>query len=55
MTMDFAFLVPLLAMTTMLIVIVLALVSKKKVDQKRRDPNAPKSSLAADAPNTGAR
>lgn len=52
MTWDFGFLIPLLALTTLLIVGVYALWSKEKVEKRRRDPNAPKSTLAVDAPST---
>ena len=52
--MDMAWLVPLLAMITLLAVIVFALVSKKSVEKRRHDPNAPKSSLAPDSPGPGA-
>jgi hypothetical protein len=47
--MDFFFIVPLLALMTMLAVIVFALKSKHDVEQRKNDPNAPKSALAADA------
>jgi hypothetical protein len=49
--MDASFLVPLLALITLLAVAVFALVSKSRVEKRRHDPNAPKSSLAKDAPN----
>lgn len=45
-----AFLVPFLALVTLLIVLVLAMRSQKKTIERMRDPNAPKSTLAADAP-----
>jgi len=51
--MDFTFIVPLLAMITLLAVVVLALVSKRKVEQRRHDPNAPTSTLAKDGPQGG--
>lgn len=44
------FLVPFLALVTLLIVLVMAMRSQQKVIERMRDPNAPKSSLAADAP-----
>jgi len=53
--MDLVWLLPLLAMFTLLAVIIFALVSKKAVDERRRDPNAPKSSLAPDSPGPGVR
>ena len=45
------FLVPLLALITLLIVLVLAMRSQQKTIERMRDPNAPKSTLAADAPS----
>ena len=45
-----AFLVPFLALVTFLIVLVLAMRSQQKVLERKRDPNAPKSTLAADSP-----
>ena len=47
-----ALLVPLLALTTFLIVLVLAMRSQAKTRERMRDPNAPKSTLAADARST---
>ena len=52
--MDFGFLIPLLALVTLGIVAVLALRSKAKVEARRDDPNAPKSTLAVDAPSSRA-
>ncbi len=52
--MDLVWLLPLLAMFTMLCVAIFALVSKKKVEERRRGPNAPKSSLAPDSAGPGA-
>jgi hypothetical protein len=46
------FLVPLLALMTILAAIVFALVSKHRTEQRLEDPNAPKSRLAQDAPNS---
>jgi hypothetical protein len=48
--MDIGYLLGILTLTTMLAVIVFALVSKKKVEE-RRDSDAPKSRLAKDAPD----
>ena len=45
------FLVPLLALFTLLAVLVMAMRSQQKVLERKRDPNAPKSTLAADGPN----
>lgn len=45
------FIVPLLALMTMLAAIIFALVSKHRTEQKLDDPNAPKSTLAKDAQN----
>ena len=46
--MDWTFLVGLLALVTLLTFVVLALISKRKVEKRMDDPNAPKSTLAAD-------
>jgi hypothetical protein len=50
--MDFSFVVPLLALLTLLAVAVFALMSKKRVEERRHDPSAPKSTLAEDGPDT---
>ncbi len=50
--MDGSFLLPTLALVTLGIVIVLALVSKRRTDARHDDPNAPKSTLASDTPDT---
>ena len=50
--MDMAFIVPVLAMITLLTVLVFALVSKKRVEEKRHDPAAVKSTLAPEAPDS---
>ncbi len=49
--MDGSFLVPALALVTMGIVIVLAIISKRKTDARHDDPAAPKSTLAGDTPD----
>lgn len=41
-------LIPFLSLITMLAVLVFALVSKARVEDRRHDPNAPKSTLARD-------
>ena len=46
------FLVPLLALMTMLAFIVFALVSKRQTEEKLHDAKAEKSRLAEDAPNS---
>ncbi len=51
--MDVFALLPILVVVTLLAVVLFALFSKKKVEERRHDPDAPKSTLAADAPNTG--
>ena len=51
---DLFWLLPVLTMLTLLSVIVFALISKKKTEERRHDPNAPKSSLATDGPVPGA-
>ncbi|MGR3496920.1 hypothetical protein [Citreimonas sp.] len=53
--MDLAFFLPLLAMITLLAVVIFALFSKKKTEDRRHDPSAPKSHLAADAPSSDSR
>jgi hypothetical protein len=40
--------VPVLALLTLLAVAIFALISKSRVDHRRRDPNAPVSTLARD-------
>ncbi|WP_209427365.1 hypothetical protein [Pararhodobacter sp. SW119] len=52
--MDLVWLLPLLAMFTLLSVVVFALLSKKRVEERRHDPNSPKSSLAPDSAGAGA-
>lgn len=47
--MDFSFIVPLLALGTLLAVCVFAMVSAARTEQRRHDPNAPVSSLAKDS------
>ena len=49
--MDISFYLPLLTLVTLLAGVVFALVSKYRVEQRRADPEAPKSTLAADAPS----
>ncbi len=46
--MDYATIVPVLALLTLLAVAVFALVSKKRVEDRMDDPTVPKSSLAKD-------
>ena len=48
MTFDFAFLVPVLALTTMLVLIVAAMVSKKKTDNRIADDDTTPASFAKD-------
>ena len=48
--MEMTFIVPVLALITMLAVIVFALWSKHKTEERRQDGSAPKSALAADGP-----
>lgn len=50
--MDVTELVALLALGTISAVILFAFISKRKTEQLRADDDAPKSTLAADAPNT---
>ncbi|MES2968013.1 MAG: hypothetical protein V4804_04655 [Pseudomonadota bacterium] len=51
--MDFTWIVPLLSLLTLLSVLVFALVSKERIEERRHDPNAPKSTLAKDGPQGG--
>ncbi len=51
--MDTTFFLPLLTMITLLAVVIFALVSKHRTEQRRHDPNAPKSTLAKDGPQGG--
>ncbi|MCU0899437.1 MAG: hypothetical protein MUC82_02955 [Cypionkella sp.] len=46
-------LLPFLSLLTMLAVLIFALVSKARVEERRHDPNAPKSTLAKDGPQGG--
>ena len=46
--MDFAWLIPLLALMTLFVVLVAALRSKNATERRKHDPNAKKSSLATD-------
>ena len=48
MTYDFAFLVPVLAITTMLVLTVAAMVSKKKTDDRIADDDTSLASFAKD-------
>ena len=49
--MDMSYLVVILLLTTLGAVIIFALVSKSRVEKRRHDDTAPKSTLAKDAPN----
>ncbi|MCR8827639.1 hypothetical protein [Pseudosulfitobacter koreensis] len=51
--MDWTTLVSGLAIVTLVIVLVLALVNKRKVDKRRADPNSERSTLAKDKSSTG--
>ncbi len=51
--MDFAWIVPVLFMITLLCVLVFALVSKKAIEDRKDDPTIPKSTLAKDGPQGG--
>ncbi|MBZ4689091.1 hypothetical protein FAZ78_21655 [Cereibacter changlensis] len=51
--MDFSWIIPLLSLVTLLAVLAFALISKGKVEERRHDPNAPKSTLAKDGPQGG--
>jgi hypothetical protein len=47
--MDFAYIVPILALITLLAVIVFAIMSKKRTEERLHDESVPKSTLAPDA------
>ena len=49
--MDTSIFLPLLTFGTLFAVAIFALVSSERTERRRKDPNAPKSSLAKDAPN----
>jgi len=51
--MDFEFFIPLMALVTMLIFLVFALVNMFKTQQRLDDPNATKSTLARDKRSDG--
>lgn len=51
--MDYSYIVPILSLLTLLAVCIFALVSKARIERRRHDPNAPKSSLAKDSPSGG--
>jgi len=51
--MDFSWIVPILALGTLLAVGVFALVSKVKIEERMDDPTIPKSTLAKDGPQGG--
>lgn len=51
--MDYAWIVPFLFMFTLLFVIVFSLYNKKRTQDRKADPNAPKSTLAKDGPQGG--
>ncbi len=41
-----------LSIVTLLAVLAIAWISKRRTDKRKHDPQAPKSTLAEDAPNT---
>lgn len=49
--MDYSYIVPLLALVTLLAVLILAVVSKRRTQKRLHDHDKSKSTLAADAPN----
>ena len=51
--MDWRALIGALAFVTLILWIVIAQVSKRKVEERMDDPNAPKSTLAKDVPSNG--
>ena len=52
MSFDIVVLLPALALITLTSGCVIALWSKNVTEKRRNDPNAPKSTLAADGPDT---
>ncbi|RBO51381.1 hypothetical protein DSD19_19900 [Rhodovulum sp. BSW8] len=51
-SMDATSLIATLALGTLCAVVVFAWVSKRRTEARKADPDAPKSTLAADAPST---
>lgn len=51
--MEYSWIIPTLFLFTLLAVAIFALVNKQAVDERRHDPNAPKSTLAKDGPQGG--
>jgi hypothetical protein len=49
--MDTSIFLPLLTFGTLFAVAIFALVSGERTERRRKDPNAPKSTLAKDAPD----
>ena len=52
--MDYDFLLPLLAMVTLLAGLIFAILSARKTQAQQRDPNRPTSSLGPDGSKKGA-
>ena len=50
-TLNANILLPVLALGTLLVVVVFALISKKRVRDRKHDPNDPGSSLARETPD----
>ena len=50
--MDVTLLIAALAIATLVAVMIFAIVSKQRTEARKRDENAPKSTLAADGPDT---
>jgi hypothetical protein len=48
--MEVGLLIPALALSTLLIVLIAAFVSKRETEAEHKDPRAPKSALATDGP-----
>ncbi len=51
--MDWSWIVPFLALFTLLSVLVYALIGKKAIEERKHDPSVPKSTLAVDGPFGG--
>jgi hypothetical protein len=51
--MTYGWIIPVLALVTLGLIVVFAITSKAKTDDRKDDPRAPKSSLAKDGPQGG--
>lgn len=51
--MDMPYIIVILALVTMLIVLIYAIVGKTQIEARRKDPESPKSTLAKDKASDG--